>query len=149
MKNYEGPAIKAFDVEMEYSDSARLVVYMTAPLQLEYENGDQDFPKGIKVIFHNRQGQKQTELTANKAKHFKQDNRWVATGNVIVKNLLKNEQLNTEELIWTPNSQTIYTEKFVTVTTDTEILKGNGLKARQDFTGYRVSNPTGRFTIKK
>jgi LPS export ABC transporter protein LptC len=149
MKPYDGPTIKTFDLAMTFTDSAKLQIEMKTPLRLEFENGNQDYPKSIEVIFYNKLQQKQTVLTANRARYDKATNKYTATGNVIVKNLLKNERLNTEELNWTPNNQTIFTEKFVTITTDKEILKGNGMTARQDFTAYKITLPTGRFAIEK
>lgn len=149
MKIYDGPTLKAFNIELYYSDSAKLKVKMTAPLQLEYENGNQDFPKGIKVIFYDAEMKENTQITSNKAKYIKQENRYVAYSNVIVKNLKKNEQLNTEELNWTPINRKIYTDKFVTITTDDEILKGEGMTASQDFNTYQLKKPTGKFKVKK
>jgi hypothetical protein len=70
-------------------------------------------------------------------------------GNVIVRNLQKGETLNTEELSWKPETKKIFTEKFVTITTADEILKGEGLDAMQDMTHYRIRKPLGVFSLKQ
>jgi LPS export ABC transporter protein LptC len=149
MQSYTGPTIKAFNLEMVLSDSAKKKVLMLTPLQLEFQSGNQEYPKGVTVEFFNEKGEKYTRLTANKGNFDKNTNRYKATGNVIVKNITKNEQLNTEELNWSPGEQRIFTDKFVTITTLTEILKGNGLTAKQDFSSYQITQPTGKFTVKK
>jgi LPS export ABC transporter protein LptC len=70
-------------------------------------------------------------------------------GNVIVKSLDKGQTLNTEELNWKPETKTVYTEKFVTITTAEEILKGEGLDAAQDLSRYKIRKPTGVFPLKQ
>lgn len=147
MKPYEGPVVKAFNIFTVYSDSGDVKITVEAPLQLEYENGDQDFPKGVLLNFFNSEGENYNRLTSNRAKYFRRENKYVAYGNVIVKNIKNNERLNTEELTWTPNDKTIFTDKFVTITTPEEILKGQGMTANQDFTTYKITKPTGQFKV--
>jgi hypothetical protein len=55
--------------------------------------------------------------------------------------------MNTEELNWVPAKQKIFTDKFVTIQTKEEVLKGQGLEAKQDFSSYRILKPTGTFPI--
>jgi len=146
---YTGAFIKAFNLKMQLSDSAKLRVELLAPLQLEFQNGDQDYPEGVTVDFYNAQGKKYTRLTAEKGKYDKTKHIYTVTENVIVKNMEKGEQLNTEELNWSPHIQDIYTTQKVEITTPTEILYGNGLRAKQDFTSYKITQPTGKFTVHK
>ena len=68
-------------------------------------------------------------------------------GNVIVRNLKKKEQLNSEELFWNLKEEKIFTEKFVRIETEDEILLGEGLEASQDFENYTIKNPTGIISI--
>lgn len=149
IKPYEGPSLKTFNLKMIYSDSGEVVIRMEAPLRLEYENGDEFYPKGIQVDFYKRKSKGFTRLTADQARNIKAENIYVATGNVIVKNNETQQQLNTEELNWKPGSQQIYTEERVVITTPTEILKGQGLPARQDFSTYKIKKPTGKFSVKE
>ena len=67
---------------------------------------------------------------------------------MVVKNLQKKETLNTEELHWDRTKQEVFTDKFVRIETPTEILTGQGLRANQDFSRYRILKPTGIFTVK-
>lgn len=147
MKNYDGPDIEVTNVETLYSDSASVRVKMNAPLQLEFHNGDRDFPKGVKMNFFNEKGENSAQLTANKGKFNKAQNLYTAIGNVEVKNLLEKKKLTTEELNWSVDKKQIYTDKFVTIETDKEILKGTGLEATQDFSHYKILKPSGIFMV--
>ena len=67
-----------------------------------------------------------------------------------VKNIEKKQQLNTEELFWTPNTKKIFTEKFVTIRLENdEILYGTGLDAAQDLSTYTITKPEGEFDVKE
>jgi LPS export ABC transporter protein LptC len=148
-KKYTGPLIENKDVTTLYSDSAKLLIKLQAPVQQEFENGDGVFPKGLYVEFYERPGQATSTLRANYAKQDRNRDIYKAKGNVVVKNLDKQETLETEELFWDKNKAEIYTDKFVKVTTAEEILMGQGLRANQDFSRYRILKPTGIIDLKE
>ena len=56
---------------------------------------------------------------------------------------LKNEQLSTEKLFWNRENKTIYTDDFVTINTDKQIIMGYGFVTDQSFSTYSLSNITG------
>ncbi len=139
---YKGPTSEVKNLDMLFSDSAQVRIHLTAPLQLELENGDRTFPKGVFMVFFDEKGVKTSTLKANKGVRYA-NNLYNVRGNVIVNNLEKNETLNTEELNWKPETKKIYTEKFVTIKTPESVLQGTGLDAEQDFSRYRIRQPTG------
>jgi hypothetical protein len=61
----------------------------------------------------------------------------------------KGEQLNTEELIWSAAIQKFFTEKPVRITTENEILFGNGMEANSDFSWYQITHPKGTVQVNK
>jgi len=148
-EEYTGPLSEAEDVEMFYSESDHVKIKMTAKLVYEFINGDREFPKGLYLEFYNEAGQLESILKANQAYFFKEENKWRGRGNVEVKNIQKNEQLNTEELFWKPAQQKIYTESFVTIREQEDVLYGNGLDAKQDLSDYTITHPTGIFDVKE
>jgi LPS export ABC transporter protein LptC len=70
------------------------------------------------------------------------ENIYRAVGDVFVTNLQKNETLRTEELFWDPEKEIIYTEKFVTIKTEDDLIPGEGLIAPQDFSTFEIKRPT-------
>ena len=50
---YEGPVNSAQNIHILHSDSAVLRSEITAPKQLEFANGDLEFPEGIDIQFFN------------------------------------------------------------------------------------------------
>ncbi|MGV3503053.1 MAG: LPS export ABC transporter periplasmic protein LptC [Adhaeribacter sp.] len=145
---YKGPIAETTNVSTLYSDSARLQIKLSAPLQLQYENQDGIYPKGIHMTFYDRKGQVTNTVRANYGKYDKKKDQYFVRGNVVLDNAVKKETLRTEELYWEKNTRKIHTDKFVTIETETDILKGTGLTANQDFSDYEILNPSGEFILK-
>ena len=148
-KKYSGPLIENHHVITLFSDSAKLLIKLQAPVQQEFENGDGVFPKGLFVEFFEKQGPVTSTLKANYGKQQRDKDLYLVRGNVVVENLVKKEKLETEELYWNKRKAEIYTDKFVKITTAEEVLMGQGLRANQDFSQYRILKPTGIINLKE
>ncbi len=145
---YKGPLREAAGVEMLYAEKDRIKVKMQSAKILEFKNGDQEFPEGLYLEFFNELGDMTSTLKANHAYYFKEKNEWRGRGKVEVKNLEKQQQLNTEELFWRPATKKIFTAKFVTIKLENEVIYGTGLDATQDLSSYIIRKPEGEFVIK-
>ncbi len=144
---YEGPTQTLENVELFYTEDNRVKVKMIAAKVFEFENGDREFPEGIYLEFYDETGKLESTLRANEAYYFNKENQWRGRGKVEVHNLKKNEQLNTEELFWRPAEEKIFTDKFVTIRQQTDVIYGQGLEARQDMSDYIIKKPEGVFSI--
>ncbi|MBS1559595.1 MAG: LPS export ABC transporter periplasmic protein LptC [Bacteroidetes bacterium] len=140
---YDGPLKQATNITMHYTEKEKLKTILQAKKFNEYLNGDREFPEGIYLEFYNEQGTMTSTLKANTAFFFKKENKWRGRGQVEVINLEKGQQLNTEELFWYPSTQKIYTEKFVTIRDQQDVLYGTGLTANQDLSNYSLKNTSG------
>lgn len=133
---------------MLYSEKDRIRVKMIASKILEFKNGDKEFPEGLYLEFYNPVGIMTSTLKANHAFYFKEEDQWRGRGKVEVKNIEKNQQLNTEELFWKETTRKIFTDKFVTIKMENEVIYGTGLDAVQDLSNYTIRKPEGIFEIK-
>lgn len=149
MPEYDGPSMEIDSVTTLWSDSARVKVKLVAAKQIELENGDRTFPNGVFIEFFNSEGVKTSSLTADRGFYTKAENLYRAEGDVEVISYEKKEQLNTEELFWKPDEQKIYTDKFVRIDTEDELLLGEGLTAKQDFSSYKILKPRGDFRMEQ
>jgi LPS export ABC transporter protein LptC len=146
---YKGPLSEAEKIELFYSENDHVKAKMKADLMYEFKNGDREFPKGIYLEFYNAFGKLESTLRANHAYFFKGENQWRGRGKVEVKNIEKNEQLTTEELFWRPAEERIFTDKFVTIKTLSDVVYGTGLEAKQDMSDYTIKeNISGDMSIK-
>jgi LPS export ABC transporter protein LptC len=146
---YDGPLQEASDVELLYVEKNALKLKMDAKKIFDLQNGDRDFPEGLYLEFYDELGNVTSTLQADVAHYFKEDDKWRGRGNVIVKNIEKKQQLNTEELFWRQGVHKIFTDKFVTIKTEEEIVYGKGLDALEDLSVYKLGGPEGEFNVKE
>ncbi|MEQ1586112.1 MAG: LPS export ABC transporter periplasmic protein LptC [Cyclobacteriaceae bacterium] len=146
---YEGPLSEAEDVVMYYSEKEVVKVMLKAKKIFEFQNGDREFPEGIYIEFFDEFGKMTSTLRANSAYYFKEENKWRGRGAVEVVNIDKQEQLNTEELFWKQDTKKIFTDKFVTIKLQNEVIYGTGLDAVQDLSTYQIKNPEGEFVVEE
>src|SRR5690554_3124269 len=140
---YEGPIRISRDIELLHSDSAIVVTKLTAVKQLEYQNGNIDFPEGIVIHFYEKDGQLGSTIRADRGFYDRRENLYRGEGDVRVHNLTKDQKLASEELFWDPTKKIIYTTKFVTVEEPNRLIQGTGMEADEGFNEYRFDKVSG------
>ena len=141
LEAYEGPTNMALNVHLIRSDSAIVRSDIKAPKQLDFANGNQEFPEGIEIQIFEKDGQLSTTMRADRGYYIQQENLMKGVGNVQVHNVIKEQKLQSEELFWDRNKKTIYTEKFVRVQNGGTFSYGSGFEADETFSTYRLKNP--------
>jgi len=142
------PVESTTDAELIYSDSAIVKVILNAP-QLDRYTGDDPYielPKGVNLVFYGDSMQIESKLTANYAVSREKSGKMEAKGNVVLINE-KGEKLNTEHLVWDENTEMIYSEEFVKITTADEIIMGEGFESNQNFTKFKIKKIKGTISI--
>nr|MBI1228598.1 LPS export ABC transporter periplasmic protein LptC [Cytophagales bacterium] len=140
---YEGPTRVGSDIVLVHSDSAIVRTKLMADKQLEFQNGNTEFPEGIVIHFFEKDGELSTTIRADRGYYERKTDLYRGEGDVQVHNLLKNQKLNSEELFWDRAKKKIFTEKFVTVEEPSRIIKGTGMEADEGFNEYAFTKVTG------
>lgn len=139
------------NVTVNYTDSGTLKATIFAPQLIGYRKDGNEIvkmPKGVRGDFFNERGERESYLTAEKGISYQTQRITEVMQNVVVVNN-KGEKLNTEKLIWDQKKQIIYTDKFVKITTATEVLTGEGMQSSQDFSNWVIMKPRGRIAIQQ
>ncbi|WP_026999990.1 LPS export ABC transporter periplasmic protein LptC [Eisenibacter elegans] len=144
---YEGPTLRAENIETSYSDSAKIVVKLLAPLRFDYASGNLEFPEGLEIQFFDKKEVLETKLTADKGYYNKEQNLYTASGNVVVENVQQNRVLRTKILHWKPIERLVFTKEKVHIITPKDELFGIGLEALQDLSRYKIIQPTGTLAV--
>ena len=144
---YEGPLSQSDSIKVYYTEKEVLKTILQAKKLLEFQNGDREFPEGIYIEFYDGNGKLSSTLRANTAYFFKEENKWRGRGKVEVVNIEKQQQLNSEELFWKPDTKKIFTDKFVTITDKEDVIYGTGLMADQDLSNYSLKNTSGNVHV--
>lgn len=139
------------NLETIYTDSGKIQIKLLAPELKRFSNVEEpyiEFPARIKVVFFDKNQEPESRLTAKYAIYSETNKLWEARDSVIAINNL-GDTLNTELLFWDEKKELIYTNKFVKITTENEVIWGEGLEANQEFTDWKIKNVKGTIYIDK
>jgi LPS export ABC transporter protein LptC len=102
----------------------------------QYDNTDApytEFRKGLKVEFYDGKPTLQGSVTAKYARFDKNSQIWELKDSVVVINE-NNDKLETEQLNWDHGKDLIYTDRFVKMTSEDEIVQGFGFESDSHLT---------------
>ena len=143
------PVTAAKDVKMLYSEEAAIKVTVKSPIMNQYIEGDEryiEMPEGINVKFYDSVDKVKSRLRSNYAINYQTKNRMEAKNDVVVVNE-KNEQLNTEHLIWDQKAKKIYSDVFVKITTPDKVFFGEGMESDERFENWKLKKVKGTFSV--
>jgi LPS export ABC transporter protein LptC len=139
------PGMEADSFEMLYSDSAVIRFKLIAPKLIRYDQEKEpfmEFPEGIEIEKYNAQMKVVSRITANYARYLNKEDKWLAKNNVIAVNE-QGDSLKTEELIWEEKKGKIYTDQFVKIIRQDQVINGIGMESDQDLSNWEIKKPTG------
>jgi LPS export ABC transporter protein LptC len=125
------PSLTVKDFETVFTDSGRLQLVLSGPIMEQYNNSSipfYEFRSGIKVVFYDGQKEPVAHVSAKYAKYTKPNNTWELKDSVVVVNE-NNDKLETEVLFWNQQKDLIYTDRFVKITNEDEIIQGFGFES--------------------
>jgi LPS export ABC transporter protein LptC len=133
----ETPVQTVDDMFIVQTENSIIQMRAEAPLMERYESDTLSyelFPKGISVFGYTEEGKLETEILADNARHLKyKDGRetWEAFGNVVVKNLINQETMETDTLYWDQKNERIYTHCYVRMYSPDGFMQGYGMESDQ------------------
>jgi len=143
--------MSAKNIDVLFSDSGKIQARILSPVLNRYGGNDPylEFPNGFKIFMYDSVQAISSTITGNRGIRKEVSRTMEAWGNVVVRNEKKNEQLNTEHLLWEENKHKISSDVKVKITTQDKILFGDSMESNESFTNYSISNVTGQMTVKK
>jgi LPS export ABC transporter protein LptC len=145
------PVMSARNIEVLFSDSGKIQARLVSPLMNRFagENPYLEFPNGFKIFMFDSVSQISSTITGKRGIRKDYARTMEAWGDVVVRNEKKNEQLNTEHLIWDENQHKIWSDVKVKITRPDNILNGTSMESNESFTRYSIQNFTGQMTVKE
>lgn len=148
-ENQNIPSLEVEDFETIITDSGRIKYQIITPLLLDYDKKEEpttEYPKGGHIMTYDTLGIIQSQIKCKYAIYNKKDDLWDLRNDVEAVNE-DGVVFNTEQLFWDQKNEIIYTDKFVKITTDTDINTGYGLTANQNMKKYKLKNYSGTIGI--
>jgi LPS export ABC transporter protein LptC len=145
------PRVKASNVKVIYSDSARVKVQILAPEFQQYSNVERpymEFPDGIEVFFYDDSMKIESEIRADYTIYYSQERLWHATGNVVARRLDNGDALHTEELFWDEASELIYSDAYTRIQNEDGIFYGKrGFESDQNLSNWQLKGTSGTVNV--
>ena len=149
----ETPVQTVDDMFIIQTNNGKIQMRAEAPLRERYEHDSLSyalFPKGFHFYGYTDEENLETEIIADNAKHLQyKDGResWEAYGNVVVKNLINKEVMETDTLYWDQKNERIYTHCYVRMYSPDGFMQGYGMESDQRARDSRIFNPFNSYGI--
>jgi LPS export ABC transporter protein LptC len=134
------PSVTVKNLESVVTDSGKIQLIMSAPLVERFTNDvppHTEFRFGIKVLFYDGNKEPIGSLSSKYARQTESKKLWELRDSVVGVNE-KKEKLETELLFWDQEKDLVYTDRFVRITGEDQIVIGTGLVSNSRFSVYTI-----------
>ena len=146
------PDMTGENLELVYSDSARIKYRVLAPEYIKVNREKEkyeEFPKGIHVLSYDPAGKMIGSIKAKYAKKLEDEMLWEARNEVVIINA-EGKKLETELLYWDMKKELIYSDRYVKLSADGQIIEGNnGFHSDQNLNHPGFENISGSIEVEK
>ena len=118
------------------SENGQLKMRVEAPRMEVYEHDTLSydlFPSGLHVFAYSEDGMLETTIDAQKARHDKSaradKEQWSAFGHVVIKNIIKQETMETDTLYWDSVKHEIWTHCYIRMYSPSGSMQGYGMRS--------------------
>ncbi len=139
------PSMTVTDLESLITDSGVVKYRFLTPQMMQFDQSKPpytEFPKGLHLIIYNKNKEIDAQIKSKYAIYWQQKELWDLQNDVEAVNF-KDEVINTEQLFWDSKAHRIYSDAFIKITTDKDILTGYGFESDEQFENYRIKRISG------
>ncbi|MBQ3175299.1 MAG: LPS export ABC transporter periplasmic protein LptC [Bacteroidales bacterium] len=142
------------DMYAVQTNNGILQMRMEAKLMQRFQNDSTKisyelFPEGFDVYAYNNEGLLETHIHSEVAKHTttKNDEKWEAYGNVVIKNFIKGERMETDTLYWDRETKRIFTHRLVKMFSPQGFMQGYGMHSDEMARNAQILKPFDSYGI--
>ena len=148
------PLQKVDSMYMIQSDQGRLQMRVSTGKLERYDTDTlttELFPEGIMVYSYNEEGNLETTIQARHASHTThkktKEETWKAYGDVVVKNIMKKERMETDTLYWDRKNQEIYTDCYIRLYSPDVFMQGYGMHSDEKARNSIIHRPFNSYSV--
>ena len=109
------------------------------------------FPEGMNVYAYTDDEVLESTIVSDEASHFTNKNTkeeiWKAYGNVVVKNIVKNQTMESDTIYWDQTAKEIYTDCYVRLYSDDGFIQGYGMRSDERARNAIILNTFNNFGV--
>ena len=137
------------------TENGKLKMRVEAPVMEVYDHDSVSyelFPKGLSVFGYAEDGSLETTIRSQQARHDMKkssgEDKWSAFGSVVIRNIVKQETMETDTIYWDQRVHQIYTDCYIRMYSPDGFMQGYGMRAddharnailRKPFNSYGVT----------
>ncbi len=145
------PSVTAKNSTTVFTDSGKIQLNMSFEIMESYDNVEQpysEFKSGISLSFYEGNDTPAGTVFSKYAKYIEKKKLWELKDSVVVVNE-SNEKLETEQLFWDQEKDLIYTDRFITITSEDQTVMGTGFESDHRLTRRKIRNVTATIYIRE
>ncbi|MDA3860056.1 MAG: LPS export ABC transporter periplasmic protein LptC [Melioribacteraceae bacterium] len=140
------PIQESWNSKILFTENGKLKGILYTDYLETYKKPKEKLLKNVKVEFYNDTGVKTSQLTSKRGKIDDATQDMYAIDSVVATNDSAKVKLESDELMWRKKDEKIVSDKFVRITTETEVIEGYGLVSDQNIENYVIKNVTYQTT---
>lgn len=124
------------DMSIVQTENGNLQMRVNAGRMEKYDNDSTSFdkfPKGIEVFSYTDDGVLETTIRSDQASHEKSkktgEEIWKAFGNVIIRNIVNQQTMETDTIYWDRKNSEIYTDCYIRMYSPDGFVQGFGMRS--------------------
>ncbi|MBQ7945358.1 MAG: LPS export ABC transporter periplasmic protein LptC [Bacteroidales bacterium] len=143
------PGMLVDSVTTLISDSGRIRYKVLAQTWKVYDQADEPywfFPDKVYFERFNDSLEVESVVEGDTARYFTELKLWELKNNVLVKNM-SGEQFETNLLYWNQDQHRVYSDSFIRIQQEDQILTGYGFESNESLTKYKIFKIKGVFPM--
>ena len=149
-KEGDKPISRSTDVDVIYSDSAKVKAHLTTPLMIDHDDAAKPYkemPKGVKIIFYDDDLTIKGTITSDWAVQRDKENIIEFRKNVVATNA-QGETFKSDELIDDIGNKKLYSNKPVQIIMKSgNVMDGTGFYSNDSLYPWHINQSTGTFHV--
>ncbi len=149
------PAQVVDEMNIVQTRNGRLEARVLASKMERYDNDTmlaESFPAGIELYSYTENGVLESTIVADVARHEHKKGAedteiWKAYGNVVIRNIIKDETMETDTLYWDRKKQEIYTDCYVRMYSKDGFAQGYGMRSDEKVRNAYILKLFNSYTV--
>lgn len=139
---------------MLQTENGKIQMRVATPKMEHYDNDSLSydyFPEGIKVYAYTDDEVLESTIRSDEASHEKDkktnEEIWKAFGNVVVRNIVKQQTMETDTIYWDRTKKEIYTDCYVRMYSHDGLMQGYGMRSDERARNSIILKPFNNFAV--
>ncbi len=145
----ELPSLTIKELTTVITDSGKIKYRFVSPQLLQFDQKAEptiEFPGGLHLFIFDVNEDVDAQIKCKEAVYYQNTEIWELRQDVEAINM-KGEVINSELLLWDQKKRSVYSDQFIKITTQREIITGYGFESDERLENYKIKNISGILEI--